>query len=393
MLPPNELYLARLARLRKTMIAMEVPVLLVLDSINILYATGASNMTVFSTRTPARYLLLFAEGPAVLFDYFGCEHLAEHLPTIDRILPATGLCYVSSNAQVEANSAWFARQIDSLIRDQLGAQKELAVDRFPLSAINALTRLGYRLNDADAVFANARRRKLDVEIEYMFEAMARVENAVDQFCASIEPGKTEAEVWATFHQHLIAGEGQYVSTRLMQSGPNTFPYFQQCGARELQQGDLVCLDTDCLGFHGYAVDFSRTFLCGDTRPTAQQVTLYQRAQEQLDHNVSLIQAGAEYAEIADKAWAVPVEHEDSRYYCIAHGLGMSGEFPNIPHGSKDSDYPLSGAVEANSVLCVESYIGSKSSGQGVKLEQQLLVTEQGTQIMSQSGFCDQLQGR
>ena len=42
------------------------------------------------------------------------------------------------------------------------------------------------------------------------------------------------------------------------------------------------------------------------------------------------------------------------------------------------------------VFCVESYIGSAGSGQGVKLEDQLLVTETGVEIMSDYPFEDRL---
>ena len=52
-----------------TMRQLDCEVLLILDSVNILYATGASNMTLFTTRTPSRYLLLFVDGPSILFDY------------------------------------------------------------------------------------------------------------------------------------------------------------------------------------------------------------------------------------------------------------------------------------------------------------------------------------
>ena len=86
-----DLYCSRQLRLRETMRRLDVPALLILDPIDIFYATGARNMLFFSMRTPARYLLLFAEGPAFLYEYFGCEHLAADLPTIDHIVPAEGL--------------------------------------------------------------------------------------------------------------------------------------------------------------------------------------------------------------------------------------------------------------------------------------------------------------
>ena len=130
------------------------------------------------------------------------------------------------------------------------------------------------------------------------------------------------------------------------------------------------------------MDFSRSFLCGDEPATPQQQDLYLKASEQLEHNIGLIKPGASYREIAAAAWPVPPEHCDSRYYCVGHGLGMSGEFPNIPHPVAGVPYPLDGVVEAGMVLCIESYIGSARSAQGIKLEEQLLVTETGVERMS-----------
>lgn len=389
----HALYSARLSRLRAVMRQRDLPALLILDPINILYATGARNMTLFAQRTPARYLLLTAEGPAILYDYQGCEHLAEGLPTLDDIRPARGLCYVSSGGDPQAAAASFADDIAAAIEDVVAGEKRLAVDRFPMAAIDALRARGFHLSDADAVLSEARAIKLPVELPYLREAMARVEVAASEMAAAIAPGRSETEIWADFHRAFIADEGEYISTRLMQSGPRTYPYFQECGRRLVEAGDLVCFDSDALGFQGYAVDFSRSFLCGDGPASGEQRKLYGRAREQLDWNVDLIKPGASFEEIAARAWPIPEDHLDSRYYCIGHGLGMSGEFPNIPHRTPGEAYPLAGRVAPGMVLCIESYLGSAASGQGVKLEDQLLVTETGVERMSRFPFEDRLMAR
>lgn len=373
---------ARQQRLRASMREFDVPVLLVLDSVNIQYATGATNMTIFSTRTPARYLLLFAEGPCILYEYFGCEHLAEGLDTIDEIRPARGLCFVSSGGDPQGQAAAMAAEIAAAVRAAGLAVERLALDRFPFAAIDALRARGFQLSDADAVFSAARRIKLAAEIEMMREGMRRVVDATLAMAEKIEPGRSETEIWADFIGPFIAAEGKYISTRLLQSGPRSFPYFQESGARQVQAGELICFDTDAVGYAGYCVDFSRSFLCGDEPATPQQQDLYLKASEQLEHNIGLIKPGASYREIAAAAWPVPPEHCDSRYYCVGHGLGMSGEFPNIPHPVAGVPYPLDGVVEAGMVLCIESYIGSARSAQGIKLEEQLLVTETGVERMS-----------
>ena len=387
------LYQARHARLKQVMREQGVAAAVVLDPISILYATGARNMTIWTSRTPARYLLVFAEGPTLLYDFFGCDHLAQGLPTIDQIRPALGLCHWTSGGQAEVAAQAFAAEIDALMREHLGSARELAVDRFPFHCIDALRALGLRLSDADKVFARARTIKQPIELPYVREAMRRVELAATDLQARIEPGRTEAEVWGEFQRRFIALEGQYIATRLLQSGPRTFPYFQECSARVLREGDLVCFDTDALGHEGYAVDFSRTFLCGSRAPSAIQRQLYGRAREQLEWNAALIQPGVAFESIADHAWPVPDEHQQSRYYAVAHGLGMSGEFPNIPHRKPGQPYPLPGHVEPGMVLCIESYVGSAAAGQGVKLEEQLLVTENGSERLSKFAFDDRLMAR
>ena len=384
------LYQARLQRVRNIMRRHQVPVLLVLDPLNIHYATGASNMELFSLRTPARYYLLFAEGPSILFEYFGCEHLAADLDTIDDIRPAMGLCRISSGDKVEENAGMLATEIHSLVNEFAHGTDTLAIDRFPYAVTDALRAVGFRLSDSDQIFSTARAIKLECELPYLREAMRRVDNATTELAAAIRPGASENAVWAQFHQPFMATEGRYIATRLFQSGPNTFPYFQESSSRIMKAGDLICFDTDATGYERYGVDYSRTFLCGDIKATEEQRKLYALAKEQLDWNAALIRPGVEYREIAERAWPVPEAHQQSRYYCIGHGLGMSGEFPNIPHAVPNKPYPLTGTVEPGMILCVESYIGSEQSGQGVKLEDQFLITETGIECMSQFPFEDSL---
>jgi Xaa-Pro aminopeptidase len=333
---------------------------------------------------------VFADGPTILYDFFGCEHLARGLPTIDEIRPALGLCHWTSGGDAPGAGRQFAAEMDGLVRAHLGSARDLAIDRFPVATIDALRAIGFTLRDADPVWARARTIKMPIEIPYVREAVRRVELAAGDLAGAIEPGRTEAEVWGEFQRRFIGLEGQYVATRLLQSGPRTFPYFQECAARPLEDGDLVCFDTDALGYQGYAVDFSRTFHCGSRAPSDAQKTLYGRAREQLEWNLALIRPGAEFADIAARAWAVPDEHQQSRYYCVGHGLGMSGEFPNIPHRKAGQPYPLAGGVEPGMIICIESYIGAASAGQGVKLEEQLLVTETGTERLSRFPYDDKL---
>lgn len=385
-----ELYTRRHAHVLAHMRRASAGALLILDPNDIAFATGARNMTIFSMRSPARYLLILHDGTTVLFEYIGCEHLAAGLPTIDEIRCARGLNRISSGGRTAQSCVDFASDIAEVIRDRDPTIDRIYLDRFPWRAIDALRMEGFALADADDVLTPARSVKLDIEIPYYREAMHRINSAVRRLETHAAPEKTEAEVWAEFHYDMMAKEGQYVSTRLFQSGPQTFPYFQEAGHRPLAPGDLLCLDTDAVAYENYCVDFSRTFLCGDDKATDDQRLLYGRAQEQLEHNADLLKPGRAFRELAEKAWQVPEEHRESRYYCIGHGLGMAGEWPNIPFKEEGVDYPLDGVLESGMIICLESYIGWGKSAEGVKLEDQFLILENRVERMSDYPFDDRL---
>ena len=387
----HSLYLQRLAHTRAGMRRHDIAAMVIIDPNQIFYSTGAMNMQLWSSRTPARYLLIFLDGPVVLYDFAGSQHLAQDLPTIDEIRLAEGLDYVSSGGDAHAASVRFASEIARTVWAQDPEIDQIAIDGLPYQAVDALRAIGMQVTSAGQALALTRMIKLPVELPYIREAMRRVEIGVDRLETRAEPDRTETETWAEFHYELMAKEGQYVSTRLFQSGPNTFPYFQEAGGRILEKRDLLCLDTDALAFENYAVDFSRTFLCGDQRATPDQKLLYGRAREQLEWNAALLKPGVEYRELAEKAWKVPPEHQASRYYCIGHGLGMAGEFPNIPHlDGQGGDYPLRGTLEPGMIICLESYIGWERSNEGVKLEDQFLILEDGVERMSNYHFDSRL---
>ncbi len=157
-------------------------------------------------------------------------------------------------------------------------------------------------------------------------------------------------------------------------------------------GELVALDTDVVGPYGYYADFSRTFFCGTGRPTGAQRDLYKLAYEQVQHNMALLRAGASFREVAERAWPIPERFLKNRYYVLAHGVGMTGEYPYIQH-LVDFEQGYDGVIEENMTLCVESYIGAEGGREGVKLEEQVLVTANGVERLSRYPFDDDLLGR
>jgi len=383
----------RLQRLREQMIQRDLGAAVLVDPVNIRYATDSRNMQIFTARNPARYVFIAAEGPVVLFDFAGCEHLAAGLDTIDEIRIATTASYVAAaDGLADTTRAW-AREIHELVRRHGGGNRRVGVERFNAAAAFALRDLGLDVVDAQEPVERARCIKVPGEVDLMRASMAVVEAGVARLREAIRPGATETAVWSALWQHIVEHDGDYIETRLLNSGPRTNPWFQETSSRVIQAGDLVCLDTDVVGCHGYYSDFSRTFVCGDVPPTPTQRGLYQLAYEQLQHNLELMRPGLTFGEVSARGWRIPQRYHKHRYYLLAHGDGMTGEYPYILYPDDYRESVYDGVIEPDMVLCVESFIGAEDGGEGVKLEQQVLITETGHELMSTFPFEEALLGK
>ncbi|MBT5137944.1 MAG: aminopeptidase P family protein [Acidimicrobiaceae bacterium] len=376
----------RLGRVRKQMTRYGVDACLLFDPVNIRYASGSRNMQVFSARNPARYLFVALDGPVILFEFAGCFHLSADLETIDEIRPATTASYVAAGDDIaESEQAW-ARQIASLIREHCGAGATVGIERVNAGAALALAAEEFTIVDAQQPVERARAIKSAEELKCVRSSLRATENAVDALRAAIEPGITEQQLWSVLHQAVIAQGGDYVETRLLSAGARTNPWFQEASHNVLGANELVALDTDVVGCFGYYSDFSRTFHVGPDKPTAQQRELYSRAHEQIHHNMAIIRPGVTFKEYSERAWDIPAKYEANRYYLSAHGVGMTGEYPYLYHRRDYADAGYDGIFEPNMTICVESYIGDEAGGEGVKLEEHCLITDNGLDVLSQFPF-------
>jgi len=380
----------RLGRIRAQMRAHDIAACVLVDPVNVRYATGARNMQVFHRRNPARYLVLPLEGPVILYEFTGCAHLADGLETIDEVRPAITASFVAAGPGIAERERLWARETASALRELVGRDATIGVERFNAGALAALAAQGFRLVDAQQPVERARAIKSDEELKCIRASLRATEAAVAHLRKGIEPGITEQQLWSRLHQAVIAQGGEYCETRLLSSGERTNPWFQECDTRTIGANELVALDTDIVGCHGYYADFSRTFHSGPEMPSPKQRELYRHAHEQVHFNMNVIRPGLRFRDYAERAWEIPDAYFANRYYLSAHGVGMTGEYPYLYHRA---DFPAAGydgVVEPGMTLCVESYIGEENGAEGVKLEQQILVTETGIELLSEFPFEEEL---
>lgn len=380
----------RLNRVREQLKSLGYGGIVIFDPVNLRYATGSRNMQVFMLRNPGRYVFIPTEGPVVLFDFPNCEHLSEGIETIDEVRPALTMSYVASGYNLEDTAKQWAQEIASLMREHAGRNNKIAVDRIHPSGAIALANEGMRVVDGQEPIEHARSIKSKEEIEAMKISVQTAEAGMVRMVEALEPGITENELWSYLHQTNIAQGGDYVETRLLSSGERTNPWFQECSDKVINEGELVAFDTDMNGPFGYFTDISRTFFCGDSQPTDEQRRLYQTAYEQIQYNMELLKPGMTFREYAEKSWQIPDEFFPNRYFTVAHGTGLSGEYPYIVYPQDFDVKGYDGVIEENMVISVESYIGSPGGKEGVKLEEQLLVTEDGVENFSAFPFEERL---
>ncbi len=376
----------RLARVREQLVRNDYAAALLFDPVNTRYASDATNMQLWCAHYETRCVFVPAEGPVVLFDYGNQPHLAEGLPTVDEYRRMPSFYYFTAGPRGGEFAGRFAAEIADLVAVHGGGNRRLAVDRLSHEGIRPLLSRGLSIHDGQAVLEQARAIKSPGELALIRVAIDACQAAMSAMRAALEPGITENALWSRLHQVNIERGGEWIETRLLCSGPRTNPWFRECSMRVIDDGDLVAFDTDLIGPYGYCADISRTWRCGDGRPSDAQRRLYAHAVEQIEANIGVLAAGKTFEEVSRSAWVIPDAYRANRYSSLIHGVGLADEYPSIKHVDDLAARGYPGTVEAGMTLCVESYIGAEGGTEGVKLEEQVLVTETGIERLSDYPF-------
>ena len=382
----------RLGRVREQLKARDYAGILLFDPINVRYATGARNMTVWILHNQARYCFIPAEGPVVLFDFHNCEHLSQGLETIDEVRPTCSWFYFGAGPKLQERALAWAAEVADLVQRHGGGNRRLALDHCDPAGAFALAEQGVELREGQEVMELARAIKSADEIACMRQAIAVCEAGMARMRETLEAGMTENELWSILHQTNIAMGGEWIETRLLSSGTRTNPWFQECSDRIIRPGELVCYDTDLIGPFSYCSDISRAHFCGPGRPSEAQRRIYSMAVEQIEHNIGILKAGKTFRELSDQSYVLPPRFAGNRYSAVYHGVGLCDEYPHVSY-AQDFDGVrggYDGVIEPGMTLCVESYIGEVGGYEGVKLEEQVLVTETGVERLSTFPFEEEL---
>ncbi|MEY3854801.1 MAG: hypothetical protein RIS68_815 [Bacteroidota bacterium] len=231
--------------------------------------------------------------------------------------------------------------------------------------------------------------KESAELVALQKAIDITEKAFRRVLSFTKPGVTEFEIEAEFiHEFIKSRSGGFAYTPIIASGANACVLHYISNELTCQDGDLLLLDVGaCYG--NYNADMTRTIPVNG-RFTARQKAVYAAVKSVLEFATELMKPGIYWVDYQKEVERFmegqlidlglfsrkDVEKQDpnaplfKKYFMhgVAHHLGLD------VHDVWDKYKPF----QAGMVLTCEPGIYIREEGLGVRLENNLLITEQGT---------------
>ena len=387
----------RLDRIVAGLKERDLDAVLLFDPLSIRYATDTTHMQLWNAHNPFRACLITPDGYMVLWEYGGYAHLSEFNPLVREVRTGASFFYFATGQRTEEKAEAFVDQVVDVLQQRVGSGRRVAVDKIQIAGLRALDAAGVEVMDGEELMERTRAIKGPDEILAMRCASHACETSVaamERFAREMVPqGNTsEDDVWAVLHAENIRRGGEWIETRLLASGQRTNPWFQECGPRIVQNNEIISFDTDLIGSYGICIDISRSWWIGDEKPPAEMVYAMQHAHEHIMTNMEMLKPGVMIPELTANAHVLDDQFQAQKYGCLMHGVGLCDEWPLVayPDAAVEGayDYPL----EPGMVLCVEAAVGAVGGAFSIKLEDQVLVTEDGYENLTTYPFDPALMG-
>lgn len=251
------------------------------------------------------------------------------------------------------------------LRDAAGGRR-LATESGALSIALARAR-GFSFVDATAELRSARAVKSRDEIELLRMAVALCDVGQAEARAHAQHGISEIELWTHVRgamEHAAGGRIPVLAD--LASGSRTAETGGAPGPRILGDGDLVICDL-VPRLRGYWGDSCATLAVGE--PGASARSKHRAVADALERGIEAVRPGAVASDL-DQLVRAGLDYP----HHTGHGLGTSWhEEPRIVPGSRTR-------LEPGMVLALEP--GVYDGDEGVRLEQVVVVTEDGCTILS-----------
>jgi Xaa-Pro aminopeptidase len=244
--------------------------------------------------------------------------------------------------------------------------------------------VGIEVIDATDIMFEARKIKNIDEIECVRIACANAEAAFADIQDAIRPGVTECELVGVGMKRLYSLGADETMEFVCISGELTNPFRIDYTERQLRPGDLIIIDINGNSFQGYKSCYYRTFCCG--KPTAEQQEIFEENRAMLYAAMSKVKAGNTTLDLCEQwptdphYWGPYEQWSEVAGHALGHGVGISlHEKPwiSLPAARQNPE-----KLEEGMVIALETWTGKYGGKDGVRLEQEMVVTKDGYDLLT-----------
>lgn len=386
----------RLQRLKNQMQKYDFSALLLNLGDNIRYATGTWDQ-IWRMANQTRYCLVPRQGEPILFETVGTdlEWIKMNCPWMEgRLRPA--ITYRFSSAAFNHMLKKHVGQVKNCLLE-LGVnlkEDKIGFDTMDVVTHQAFKEAGVNLVSGALPMQQARVVKTKDELEIL-----KIVCAIADACfwkikyEFAKPGITEKELVGMISQFLFdRGVQSMPYVGVVASGGNTNPYLRAYTDRLMRPGDMLIVDLAGPAYNGYFMDFVRCWPLA-AKFTPGQKDLYKRCYNSLYAAINAIKPGATTADVA-MGFLPGVDDDEGTCSLLqfGHSLGLSSYEGYWISRGFSLDYPM--PLEKDMFFAIETYVGDPGGQEGIRLEENLVVTDTGYKCFSLFPFEEEvLEGR
>lgn len=373
----------RLERVKSKLEGSEMGALLCFDMTNVRYITN-TNIGSWAQDKVSRWTLLPRNGEPILWDFgSAAKHHALYSPWMDGDNRSRAGIPLLRGAMTP-NMGRAYDTADKIVREleKHGLMNEpVGIDVVEPPILFALQERGVQVVDGQALMMDVRVIKTRDEISLLTHAASMVDGAYDEIYRSIRPGVKENELVGLTSKYLYDRGSEYVEGVNAISGERCSPHPHIFSDRALRPGDPAYFDI-LHSYMGYRTCYYRTFAVGSA--THEMNDAYKRCRDYLDQAIAIIKPGVTTGEVAalwPKAEEFGFENEEAAFGLqYGHGLGLGiWERPVISR-LVSLDHPET--IQEGMVFALETFWPAKGSHHAARIEEEMVVTADGVEIIS-----------